>query len=202
MSESVRRSSMPMPASVLSYFVDKSTKMATDLLLAKKRPSVPEDIAWNELRAFYQANLAAKQIEVEHAIFLEELWKEVCEPMGVPWTIYGPHHQKEINAVDLRTIWDESWFLREFFKGQYSCEIAIYVGQDEGIQVGFGLWHEEDSLLRSTPSGEWEEPDDILWSPEGAVPVAAQIDLQKLRELAKEGRTFTLNTLEKHEARS
>ena len=201
MSESVRRSCMPMPASVLSYFTDKPTRMATDLLLAKKTPPVPEDVGWIELRNFYQANLAAKQIEAEHAIFLEELWQEVCEPMGAPWRSYEPHDQKEINAVDLKTIWEESWFLREFSKGQYSCEIAIYVGKDEGVQVGFGLWDDEDNLLESLPSEEWEEPDDILWSEEGLVPIAAEIDLQKLRELAAEGRAFMLKALKKHERR-
>jgi len=199
MSEPVRRSSMPMPASVLSYFTDKPTEMATDLLLAKKRPSVPEDVAWNEIRAFYKASLAAEQVKAEHAIFLNELWEEACEPMASPWTSSEPHQQTEDCATDIRSIWDESCFTREFFNGDYGCEIVTCVGRDEGVQVGYGLWHDGESLFENDSPAGWESPEEMLWSPEGAVPVAEKIDLRKLRELAEEGRAFMLDALRKHE---
>lgn len=199
MSESVRRSSISMPASVLSYFTDKPTEMATDLLLAKKRPTIPEDVAWEDLHAFYKAILAAKQIEVEHAIFLNDLWVEICQPMNAPWVPNEPHQQNGDCAIDLASIWQESFFTREFSNGVYSCEILTFIGKDEGIQIGYGLWHDGENLLKSTPSPDWETPDDILWSAEGAVPITPVIDLQNLRQLADEGKRFLLDILKNHE---
>jgi hypothetical protein len=188
-----------MPASVLSYFTDKRTRMATDLLLAKKTPPVPEDVGWIELRGFYQANLAAKQIEAEHAIFLNELWEETCKPMASPWKPSEPHQQTEDCSTDIRTIWNESCFTREFLNDDYGCEIVTCVGRDEGIQVGYGLWHKGESLFENDPPTDWENPEEMLWSPEGAVPIAAEIDLLTLRELAKQGMAFMLDVLKMHE---
>lgn len=199
MSESARRSSMSMPASVLSYFTDKATELATDLLLAKKRPAIPEDVAWGDLHAFYKAILAAKQIETEHAIFLNELWVEVCQSMAAPWVPNDPHQQTADCAIDPGSIWAESCFTREFLNGAYSCEIMTCIGKDVGIQIGYGLWHDGENLLKSSPSPDWETPDDLLWSPEGAVPINQDIDLQKLRQLADDGMRFILDALKNHE---
>lgn len=199
MSKSVRRTSISMPASVLSYFTDRPTEMATDLLLAKKRPTMPEDVAWDDLHAFYQASLAAKQIEAEHAIFLNELWMEICQPLAAPWVPTEPHQQTGDSAIDLGSIWEESWFTREFCYGVYSCEILTSIAKDEGIQIGYGLWRDGENLLKSTPSPDWETPDDILWSAEGAVPINSNIDLQKLRELADDGKRLILETMKNHE---
>ena len=202
MPKSASRSSMLIPASVLSYFTDKPTGMATDLLLAKKRPPVPEDVHWGDLRAFYMASLAAKQVEAEHAIFLNELWEAVCEPMVAPWTSHEPHQQKEDCAVDLGPIWTESCFTREFYSEDYGCEIVTCIGKDEGIQVGYGLWHKGESLFPDDIPDDWECPDEMLWSPEGAVPIAADIDLRKLRQFAEEGTNFVLSVLETHRTNS
>lgn len=199
MSESLHRNTMSLPASVLSYFTDRPTEMATDLLLAKKRPSVPEDVAWKDLQAFYKASLAAKQIEAEHAIFLNEVWEKVCKPMPEPWMCHEPYQQTEDCAIDLASIWGERCFTREFFYADYGCEIATCIGKNEGIQIGFGLWHDNDNLLESVPSAGWEEPDDILWSPEGAVPIDEEIDLKKLRQLAAEGMAFVLGVAKRHQ---
>lgn len=199
MPKSRHRNTMPLPASVLSYYTDRPTEMAADLLLAKKRPTVPEDVTWQDLQAFYKASLAAKQIEAEHGIFLNELWKEVCEPMPEPWTCHEPHQQAKDCAIDLASIWEEHCFTREFFNGEYGCEIVTCIGKNEGIQVGFGLWHEGDNMLEGIPSEGWEDPDDIIWSPEEAVPIVAEIDLQKLRQLADEGMAFILNVAKQHQ---
>ena len=199
MSEFVRRASISMPASVLSYFTDRPTEMATDLLLSKKRPTMPEDLAWEDLHAFYQASLAAKQIEAEHAIFLNDVWMEICQPLAAPWVPNEPHQQIADCAIDLGSIWKESCFTREFFNGEYSCEILTSIGKDEGIQIGYGLWHDGENLLKSTPSPDWETPDDILWSPEGAVPINSNIDLQNLRQFSDDGKRFILETIKNHE---
>ena len=200
MRESLDRISMLMPASVLSYFIDRPTELATDLLLAKKRPIVPEDVSWLDLQAFYKASLAAKQIEAEHGIFLNQVWEKVCEPMPEPWECHEPHQQTEDCAIDLASIWGERCFTREFFYGDYGCVIATCIGKNEGIQIGFGLWHADDNLLESIPSLGWEEPDDIMWSPEGAVPIGEEIDLQRLRQLAAEGLSFILDVAKQHQA--
>lgn len=198
MSDPKRPSSMAMPASVLSYFTDRATRMATDLLLAKKRPILPEDIRWDDLRGFYKANLAAKQIEVEHAIFLGDLWEAVCQPMPSPWTFPQPHQQGDDCAMDLVSVWNESCFSREFFRGEWACEIVTCVGAEEGVQIGYGLWRDGEPMLAAALSDDWESPDEILWSREGLIPLSPVIDLPALQNLANEGRQAVFDVVKDH----
>ena len=200
MSNLITKATMSIPASVLTYFNDRPTKMAIDLLLTKKRPSVPEDVKWDELVSFYKAGLAAKQVETELAVLLCEVWAEVCRDMPPAWIGQQPHEQKKDCATDVAQVWEECCHTREYLKGDLSCEICVCIGKDVGFQVGYGLWQDGETLLgQSSPLG-WEPPDEMCWSPEEAVPLDETINLANLRDLAEEGRTFIMKVVEEHEA--
>ena len=201
MSETERKTTIFMPASVLTYFSDSATRMAADLILSQRRPSIPEDVKWGELGLFYRANLAAKQIEAEHAILLVDIWTKTCRNMPSDWTRPQPHEQGEDCAADLRTLWNESCFTREYFKDGFGCEIAICIGKEEGLQVGYGLWHDGETLLAENGPDGWEWSEEYCWSPEGAVSLQENIDLLKLRDFAREGRKYILKLVGLHEQR-
>lgn len=187
---------MKTPGSVVAYCTDRSTKLAVDLLLAKKRPQFPEDLKWNELPDFYRANLAAYQVRIEFALFLNRVWDEVWSSMPEPWAAASPHDPGDRAVLSWDQIWDEDCFAREYTKGAWSCQLSVLRDDSDGLQLAFGIWQNGESIFGELDTAElpksWELDGDheYGWTDEGMLPITATVDLSSLKKQATVAQEF------------
>lgn len=113
-----------IPAGLLAYFSDSKTEAAVDLLLAKQRPDVPDDVSWSDVPAYFRALRAARQIEVDYAILLHEIWSAVWKALPKPWVAKEPHEQVDDALLEPRRILGQNYALRAFERDKLRCEIG------------------------------------------------------------------------------
>lgn len=180
-----------LPDALASYISETRIRRAVDLLLGD--PEVPEQIEWDEIPAFFDALVAAQQVQADHARTLVELWRRVWEshlgPDLVPMTAadqvefdwYGPTHV---------VMWDESCFGRGFrWRGNARLRIFFTVQLDPqaGARAGYSVLVGDDfdpveteSFVREGDDEGWIE----YWTPEHLVPAGTSLDIAQLLEAA------------------
>lgn len=183
-----------IPPGLLSYFTDKKTQAAVDLLLAKKRPQMPDDVGWDEVPDFFRAVRAARQIQADQAILLHEIWNAVWKPLPAPWKAKAPHEQSDDGALDPNVIWGNSYLLRSFDRDKLTSELVIYIDGEAGVQIGFNLFRNTTSKLPKQLSS-WEEDDGTFWSPSTLISTRRNLNLGPLQPYAAEA----LKIIRRHE---
>lgn len=169
-----------IPAGLLAYFSDRKTEAAVNLLLNKQRPDVPDDVSWSDVPAYFRALRAARQIEVDYAIFLHEIWGSVWKALPMPWVAREPHEQVDDALVEPRRIFSQNYALRVFERDKLWCELLVYGHREAGIQIGFNVYQGQSSKLpKALP--DWENDDGTRWSPSNLVKLKRTIDLTPLR---------------------
>jgi hypothetical protein len=172
-----------VPAGLLAYFSDRKTEAAVNLLLNKQRPDVPDDVSWSEVPAYFRALRAARQIEVDYAIFLHEIWGAVWKAPPKPWVAREPHEQVDDALVDPRRIFSQNYAVRVFERDKLWCELLVYGHREAGIQIGFNVYQGQRSKLpKALP--DWENDEGTRWSPSNLVKLKRTIDLTPLRTYA------------------
>ena len=170
---------------LLAYFSDEKTQAAVDLLLAKKRPQMPDDVGWDEVPDFFRAVRAARQIQADQAILLHEIWNAVWKPLPAPWKAKAPHEQGDDGALDPNVIWSNGYLLRSFARDKLTSELHIYVDGEAGVQIGFNLSQNTKSKLPKQLA-RWEDDDGTFWSPSALVETRRNLNLDPLQPLAAE----------------
>lgn len=160
---------------LLAYFNDNKTRAAVDLLLAKKRPPIPDDVRWNDVPDFFRAVRAARQIQADQAILLYEIWNAVWKPLTAPWKALAPHEQSDDGTLDPVSIWANGYLLRSFERDKLTSELIVYVDSEAGIQIGFNVFQNTKPTLTKKILASWEYADGTFWSP--SLPVGKRRDL-------------------------
>src|SRR3546814_5799708 len=156
---------------MLAYFGDSKTRSAVDLLLAKKRPSIPDDVKWDEGPGFFRALRAARQIQTDYAILLHEIWNSVWKPLPATiWKAKAPHEQADDGILDPSTIWTNSYALRLYERDKLSSELIVYVDNETGVQIGFNVTQNGKTKLPKVLA-DWEDNDGTFWSPSTLVKI-------------------------------
>ena len=172
-------------AGLLAYFTDSKTEAAVDLLLAKKRPSIPDDVTWNEVPEFFRALRAARQIQADYAILLHEIWNAAWKPLPSPWKGKAPHDQGDDGLLDPSTIWNNSYALRAYERDKLTSELVVYADNESGVQIGFNVSQNYKTRLPKLVNG-WESDDGTFWSPASIVKIRKGLDLAPLEPWAAE----------------
>lgn len=180
-----------IPSGLLSYFNDSKTEAAVDLLLAKKRPSIPDDVEWNEVPDYFRALRAARQIQADLAILVHEIWHAVWKPLPAPWTAKAPHEQVDDGLLDPHTIWGQWYALRSYGLGKLRSELLVYADNESGVQIGFNVLQDGKSKLHSKSKikqdiAGWEDDGVTLWSPSGLVKIQKGLNFAPLAPFVDE----------------
>ena len=184
-----------VPANVLAYCLNEDVRGAVDLLLSKRRPSVPDDLKWGELEKFFRAIGAAQQVRVDMATFLDQIWRAVWTDLPNPWESKPTDTQR----LDLLSIWDDGVLRRTYThktSKSLTCELLIFANHSEGVQVGIDLKKGKANAFgkKEKPPG-WEIYDGCIWSPEKAVPITKTIDPEDLKPFARQARDLALKRI-------
>jgi len=185
------RDMVQIPPGLLSYFNENKTESAVDLLLAKKRPSIPDDVEWEDVPNYFRAVRAARQIQADLAILLHEIWNAVWDPLPAPWKAKAPHEQVDDGLIDPRTIWDHWYALRAYECDKLNSELLIYADNESGVQIGFNVLRNDKSKLHSRSKNRsgianWEDDGVTLWSPSGLVKIQKNINLAPLEPFVED----------------
>ena len=145
-----------VPESVYAYFSDSKISSAVDLLLAKARPKIPEDLEWSEIPAFYRAIAAARQTQSDFAVLLHDVWFASWTNMPDPWQADGPSYAGQ--SAEVADVWESGYFSRTFKLDDARCELLVYLdGLAGGVQIGFELTRGKRSLVQKGDLQlEWE----------------------------------------------
>lgn len=166
---------VPVPQSVLAYFTQFDVQTAVDLMSGSKDPKVPPTLRWQDLGNFYRARLAALQVPVEYAIFLEALHQAVWLDVPAKWRPDKPSAPARPDlSIGISTVWDESCFTRRFTCGSHSLELMVGLGEEEGLQLGVLLYDgDEEVVLDGDLLSGWSQPEgiDTFWTEEAITPL-------------------------------
>lgn len=174
-----------VPQSVLAYYQQLDVQTAIDLLRGSKDPKVPPSLRWDQVEGFYRARLAALQMPIEYAIFLETLWRAVWTEVPSGWKPRKPSEPARPDlSIGVATIWDEGCFSRRFERGDHALELMVGLDVEEGLQVGVLLYDgEENVLLNANLLEGWvQHPDvDTYWTEEPITPLSETIAIEPFR---------------------
>lgn len=181
---------LDVPESVLCYCTQPAIATAINLLLARKRPNVPEALQWAEVPSYYRAILSARQTQVEYAMLLARAWSSVWPEARTGWTLRAPASSKRSDlAIDVENVWDQSCFGRRFERGGTALE--LYVGLETaqaGVRAGFWMGDAKEATIypEGLEQAGWEFSDEYgsYWTPEALVPLRAEVDLTPLLRFA------------------
>lgn len=176
-----------VPDGLLSYFRDEGVCQAVDLLLSKRRPPVPDNLEWSDVPNFFRSVRAARQIQVDYAILLHDVWNAAWAPLPALWYAAKPHEQVGEGLLDPALIWDQSCALRFFsMEGRdLFCELAVACDSEAGLQIGFNLTKGENSILPKRIPG-WERLEQTFWSTAQLVRLGENICITPLKEYARQ----------------
>jgi hypothetical protein len=183
---------MQVPDSVQAYFADGGVRRAvSELLKISRSGEILEGMEWSDLERFYRAEMAARQLESEWAIFALKAWEHVWGGLLGHWTglspdeQMAPQHQAGLNLSGLTDNGDGSlWFGRVFTKDSWLFYASLWGVPGTGLQIkiscGKGRRQVTFSELAVTvnENGNWE--------PDAAVSLTgAGVDLSPLRTVAE-----------------
>lgn len=133
---------MEIPQSVREYVTDGSVRRAVNELLRIPADGILDGLEWSELERFYRAQLAARQLESEWAIFGILAWQEIWGGSLSHWDELSPDQQNEgnfdagLSISELRDTGDDSlWFGRVFTSGAWTFWGAISAIPGAGLAL-------------------------------------------------------------------
>lgn len=192
---------LKVPESIASFVHEGAIRRAVREVLKIPGDRVLEGLDWSELERFYRAQLAARQLEAEWAIFGLSAWTAIWADLLTDWTALTPDEQEEgdydakLGVSSLRDTLDESlWFGRVLRKGSWtlwasvaaipSVGLSIRIAcQNAARSVGFGL-----IAPSADEVGNWT-PSTTLILNEG------DVDPAPLREVAQRAIEIALGTI-------
>lgn len=162
---------MEIPQSVREYVTDGGVRRAVNELLRIADGDILEGLEWSELERFYRAQLAARQLESEWAIFGIFAWQEIWNGLLAHWDELSPDQQHHgnidagLSVSDLRGTDDESlWFGRVFTSGTWKFWAAISAIPSAGLVLKVACASGKDELVfqdiarRADEIGNWVSP--------------------------------------------
>lgn len=84
---------MLIPESIIAFIHDGGIRRAVKEFIDLPTDEILDGMAWGELERFYQAQLAARQLESESAVFAIGLWDAVWGGLLDHWTALTPDEQ-------------------------------------------------------------------------------------------------------------
>ena len=171
-----------VPESVLAYFNKPSVATAIDLLLTGKQHKVPDALQWQEVPSFYSACLAARQAQVEYAVFLAQLWTAIWQDGPKGWHPCPPASQgRKDLSIGVENIWECRCFSRRFERDGRAIELYVYLGTAQaGVQLGVWFADKNERPIHGDDLREagWEifPEDGTFWTPERAAELSATFD--------------------------
>jgi hypothetical protein len=142
-----------IPASVRAYVHDGGIRRAIRELMDLPSDQILEGLGWSELARFYRAQLAARQLESEWAVFALDLWEEVWGGLLDHWTALTPDEQM-INendvGLDLAALSDADdhslWFGRLFTKGSFTFYASLSALPSSGLRLKVSCENDSRSI--------------------------------------------------------
>ncbi|NJR80340.1 hypothetical protein [Sphingomonas corticis] len=170
-----------VPPSVLHYALDPDVTLAVELLLDGDDTATIAKLRWPDLPSYYRAWLAAQQTCAEHALFLEQLWNAVWREVPKPWQERLPGDPiREDMAIDPASVFEYGCFSRSFERPGYLLELGVTLERGGRVQLGVGLWDEDDNdLLDAAQLPEWEQEEsesDYFYTQQMIMPLAERVD--------------------------
>lgn len=190
-----------VPESVLAYFQQPAVETAVDLLLSGKEPKVPGNLRWEDVSSFYRACLAARQVTIEYAIFLEEVWREVWIDGPTGWKPCPPSAPARPDlGVGVGNVWSEGCFSRRFERKDLALELSVFMWTEKGLQLGILLYDEQETVLLDAAELEhWEQEGDLdtYWTQDEIVQLADTISAEPFKPLTDQARRAISNAVER-----
>jgi hypothetical protein len=183
---------LQVPPSVLAYFTQFDVQTAVDLMGGSKDPKVPPTLRWDDVGNFYRARLAALQVPVEFAIFLEELWRAVWADVPARWKAAQPSKPSRPDlSISVGTVWDEGCFSRSYTCGNHALELSVSLNAEEGLQFGILLFDDRDddeSILDADQLVGWSQPENVLtyWTEHAVNPLKETFATEPFREYTQQ----------------
>jgi len=139
--------------SVTSFYRDGGVRAAAELLLDSPVAYAPDSVGWDQVETFYDACLAARQIQIEHVKDLFRLWTAVWSGVPEDWIPVSADPGDEELSLDPIVRWENDYFERHF-KVQHSKTVALWVvlGDEQreldDIQIAFKVTKSARNLIK------------------------------------------------------
>jgi len=179
-----------IPESVSAFVHDGGIRRAVRELIDLPTDEIFDGMAWSELARFYRAQLAARQLESEWAVFALDLWNAVWGGLLDHWTALTPDEQMMSDAdvgLNLASLSDTDdgslWFGRLFTTRSSTFYASLGALPSSGLRLKVSC-EKGDRSIAFTNLGA--VPDEYgNWTSHLALPLdAGEIDPAPLRELA------------------
>lgn len=170
-----------LPESVHHYLTDPAVRAGVDSLADGGLKKVPAGLTWGETPKLYRALLAAQLVQIEFAIALEEVWREIWPTHVAGWEPLEPYEQAaEYDDVSVSVVhcWNEEWFGRCFSKSRASQVVGrqrqkhstavLCMGvmlSQEGLSAGFSIEGAAGFETASFSGFDFDEDLQAWWSP-------------------------------------
>ena len=182
---------MQTPDSLRAYVADGAIRRAASELLDLGDDGILEGLGWDELERFYRAQLAARQLISDWAVFAIPAWKGIWGGLLDHWTALTPDQQcnggydAELSLGSLRGTDDDSlWFGRIFTRGAWTFFAAVAALPSAGLRIKVSCESTNRGVrFQEIASGA---DDNGNWVPKLASPLdESRFDPAGLREIAK-----------------
>ncbi|EDN67372.1 conserved hypothetical protein [Beggiatoa sp. PS] len=211
-----------IPDSVYDYLTDSGIQSVVDHLLEQGDNELPEELAWDEVRAFHEAYLSAQKVKTDYVLWLMDLWDAIWQPaldkQEIHFKPWMPREMKEWDAEPSRqTVWYDAiyhrWFSNQMPNGKFEFDTRIEILHEKSkLQLFFRVDNGEEEIIPKqfdwqTTLKDWEfEEDDCgyLITSQELLPTQAnskQLDLTQLATLAEDIMTQTMTHLKKWETK-
>lgn len=185
---------LSVPESVNAYITDQTLRGAIDVLLTRPASYFDTSLSVEEQRSYRRAWLAAQQVRVEYANFLQDLWTILwpeCEIGVLPATSAsaGKLEKNGYPSSSIEAIWKYGGFTRTLWliKKRAYLSLTIYLYTHENhfrFLLASEAYNEvgEESLLNAGIMNKngWHVEDDELLSKSGGFPYSDVVQNQKL----------------------
>lgn len=196
-----------LPESLAFYFGDRANRSALDIVMGSA--ALPDDLDWDEVPAFHDAQLTALKVKTDYVTFLFMVWQRTwgravehqlpdAAPVGVadlgmwPPTVAAVWEKgilcRPIELPDGHTLWAAAEM-----QAEAEVSLAFY------IEAGDRDYTVSDTLPLDTP---WEAVDGDRWrrTTAGLAPVREKrLDLSPLGDAARDALALAIRRLTKPE---
>lgn len=181
---------MLIPTSVSTYVSDGGMRRAVRELISLPSEDILDGLAWSELARFYRAQLAARQLETEWAVFAMDLWEAVWGGLLEHWSALSPDEQMAnyddvgLNLASLSDTDDHSlWFGRLFTRASFTLYASLSAVPSCGLRLKVSCENNARSIKFSALGAVADEHGN--WTSNLAIPLDANdVDPSPLRQIA------------------
>ncbi len=142
-----------IPESYRDYATDRTVHSVVDHLLTRDDDDLPDELDWNEVRAYHLAWLSAQKVKTDYILLLMDLWyaiwKPILEKHGIN-KVFDIDEMREDDAHPARSIiWDNGAFYCRFHFSVKRKNFKIYTAiviPDEIIEIHLHIVDEDDEV--------------------------------------------------------